>query len=36
MTPLALAMAGAGLTLVWSAWTGENPIDVLRKVIAGE
>lgn len=36
MTPLALAIAGTGLTLVWAAWTGESPIDVIRKVIAGE
>lgn len=35
MTTVALLLGGFGVLLVWAALTGENPVAVLRDVLAG-
>lgn len=35
MTGLGVALAAAGLLLVWAALKGENPADVTRRILQG-
>lgn len=33
MTALGLAIAGIGLILLWAAWTGESPFDIVAAAL---
>lgn len=35
MTALGMALAGLGLIFLWSAWTGERPLAMIREAVGG-
>lgn len=35
MTAVGIAIAGLGVILVWAAWNGESPIDLIREALGG-